>query len=112
MGLYIRLLFKDIKNSTNKIPEFISNLFEYLSLATLFMAVVMAFVFWFNKISYSLDENLYHYVFLIKIALFGIVLFFLQKIKKDTTSSNIIYLIVSVIITIILFWLIKTNLAF
>jgi membrane-associated HD superfamily phosphohydrolase len=112
IGFYIKFLFKDIKNSTKKIPEFISNSFGYFSLAILLMVIAMAFVFWFNKISYSLAENLYHYVFLLKLGLFGIVLFFIQKIKKTTTHANIIYLILSITITIVLFWLIKTNLAF
>ena len=112
LGIYIKFLFKDLKGRTNKIQEFVGHLFWYLDIAILAMLVVMSFVFWFNKVSYALDENLYHYVFLLKIALFGLVLFLFQKIKKTTVYANIIFLIISVIITVVLFWLIKTNLAF
>ncbi len=112
LWIYIKFLFKDIKNRSKRFPDFISNVFWYLSLATLGMLIAMSLIFRFNKVSYAIDQNLYHYVFLIKIAIFGLILFFIQKIKKNTTYSTILFLIVSMVVAVILFWFMKMNFSF
>lgn len=112
VGIYAKFLFIDIKNKTKDIPDFIKRSFWYIATATLSMVIVMSFILWFKKISYSIDENLYHYVFLIKLSLFGLVLFFIQKVKKTTVYKNIMFLVLAIIITIILFWLIRVNFSF
>jgi hypothetical protein len=110
--IYIKFLIKDIQNRIKNLPDFIYHSFWYISFVVIAMIIVVSLLFWFKKISYSIDINLYHYVFLIKLALFGLILFFIQKIKKWKSGyANILFLILSTIITIVLFWEFKINFA-
>ena len=112
LWIYIKFLFKDLKDRTKRLSDFVSNSFGYMGLAMLTILIAMSLIFRFNKVSYAIDQNLYHYVFLIKIAIFGLILFFIQKIKKDTISSNILFLIIAIVVAVMLFWFLKMSFSF
>jgi hypothetical protein len=66
-GVYFKFLFKDIKNKLKNLFVFFNDLFNYFELFFLYTIIILSLVFRFNKISYSLSENLYTYVFMTKI---------------------------------------------
>ncbi len=110
--LYIKFLFIDIKNKIKSFSKFIYNLFWYLELATLFIIISTSLILWAKKVSYMPDENLYNYVFLIQTAVFWLTIFYIQKFKKQKLYTNILLIIISIVIAIVLFWLLKTNFSF
>lgn len=110
--LYIRLLLKDIKNNIQNLSWFFYNLFDYIQLSAIFLIVYTAFILWTQNIYPPLSDSLYNYVFLIHISVFGLILFYAQKLKKESMHRNIFLILTSIIISIILFRLLKVNFAF
>lgn len=110
--LYIKFLLKDIKNKITDISKFIYNLFGYLELATLFIIISTALILWAKKVFYVLDENLYNYVFLLQTAVFWLVIFYAQKLKKQKIYTNLLLLAAAIVVSSLLFLLLKTNFSF
>ncbi|HKL44325.1 MAG TPA: hypothetical protein VJ892_03535 [Candidatus Absconditabacterales bacterium] len=110
-GLYLRFLRKDLKNKIKNISGFFLNLFDLLDFATIFIILITVLVLRFKKVSFSTQENLYNYAFLMKAGTFGLVLFFGKRFKKPKTSSNIFLLFFIILLSIGLFWFFKTNLS-
>ena len=112
LGVYIVLMYKDLKNIIKLFPQFIKKIFNYTTISLLLMIIATSLILWSNKISYNTSINLYYDVWLIKIALFGLALYFVKFIKKDTVVSNILYLLLAIIISFTVFWLLKINFVF
>jgi uncharacterized membrane protein len=110
--LYLKLIVKDIHNNIKNFRSFINNIFDYLQLAVIILLVSTAIVLWTKKIYYSLDENLYHYSFLIQTAIFWLMIYYVQKFKKPKAYQNIILLVIAILCSIFLFWLLKNNFSF
>ncbi len=111
-GLYAKLLIKDIKHNIQHLSRFFYNLFDYIELAILFLIISTAIILWTKKIYYSSNENLYNYVFLLQTAIFGVVIYYIQRYRKQKIYQNILLLLFAIIISSIIYWLLKTNFSF
>jgi hypothetical protein len=110
--VYIKLLLKDIKNSLKDIKYLFYNMFDYLQLAFLSIIIFVSLSFRFHKISYSINENMYLYVFMIKTWIFWLCFYILSRFKKLKIYQNILLILLAILSSYLVFWFLKSNLSF
>ncbi len=109
---YIKLLIKDIKYTIKNIKKTFYRIFTYFETTFLITILLLSIIFWFHKISYSINDILYLYVFTSKIWILGLSFYFFKKLRKTKISSNILLVCASFIVSYLVFWLIRVNLSF
>lgn len=110
--VYLKLLFKDIKNSIKNIKYLFYNMFDYLQLLFLSIIVFLSLNFRFHKISYSIDENIYLYVFMIKMWIFWLCFYIFSRFKRINIYQNIWLILLVILLSYVVFWLLRSNFSF
>lgn len=111
-GVYFKLLFKDIKNRLKDIKYLLYNLFDYFQILFLSIIILVWLLFRFNKITYSINENTYLYVFLFKTWIFWLCFSIFAKFKRLKIYQNILLILLSILFSYLLFWFLRSNLSF
>lgn len=111
-GVYFKLLFKDIKNRLKDIKYLLYNLFDYFQILFLSIIILVWLLFRFNKITYSINENTYLYVFLLKTWIFWLCFSIFAKFKRLKIYQNILLILLSILFSYLLFWFLRSNLSF
>lgn len=111
-GMYFKFLIKDIQNKAKNISNLFFNIFDYFEIFFVFVIVFLSVIFWFQKITYSLSENLYLYVFLTKMWVFGLSFFIVKIFRKKDIKNNLLLFLFGAFLSYFLFLFLKNNLSF
>ncbi len=111
-GIYLKFLFKDIKIFFKNISWFFHKLFDYLEMFFVFVILILTLYLWFSKVSYSLSQNLFIYYFLIQTATYWFITNIFKIFRRKSMKINILLIILALVLSYLMFELIKNNLSF
>jgi hypothetical protein len=110
--VYIKLLLKDIRNILKEVKYLVYNTFNYLQLFFMFVIISVSLIFRFNKVSYSIGDNIYWYLFITKIWVFWLCFFILNRFKSLKIYHNIFLILFALILSYLILRFLKSNLSF
>ncbi len=105
--LYIRFLVQDITNKAKDLSVFFEKIFCYLEIFAISVLVFSWLIIRSQKITFVIDIYLYQYLFLIKVAIFGLLIFIFKRFKSQQIKKNILILCLIFLSYILLFFMTK-----